>query len=47
MFCCNCFGLAAAAFGLGLLLASLLPSCILVPLASIVLIAGGLILHVR
>ncbi|MDD6987623.1 MAG: hypothetical protein SPE16_02550 [Butyricicoccus porcorum] len=48
MACCwKTFGLTAAAFGLGLLLATLLPPCILVPVASILLIAVGVVFHLR
>ena len=48
MACCwKTFGLTAAAFGLGLLLATLLPPCILVPVASILLIAVGTVIHLR
>ncbi|HIV67547.1 MAG TPA: hypothetical protein IAA32_01620 [Candidatus Butyricicoccus stercorigallinarum] len=39
------FGLTAAAFGLGLLLAALLPPCLLVPVASVLLIAVGVVIH--
>ncbi len=46
MVCCwKVFGLAAAAFGLGLLLAELLPACLLLPIATILLIAAGIIVH--
>lgn len=48
MNCCwRTIGLTAAAFGLGLLLASLLPPCILVPVSSILLVAVGVIIHFR
>ena len=46
-YCWKIAGLTAAAFGLGLLLATLLPPCILVPLASLLLIAVGIIIHLR
>lgn len=48
MHCCwKTVGLTAAAFGLGLLLASLLPSCILLPVSSVLLIAVGVVIHLR
>lgn len=46
MVCCwRVFGLAAAAFGLGLLLAQLLPACLLLPIATVLLIAAGIVVH--
>lgn len=43
--CCRGqIGLTAAAFGLGLLLSALLPSCIVVIVAAIILTAGGILL---
>lgn len=48
MHCCwKTFGLTAAAFGLGLLLATLLPPVILVPVSSLMLIAVGAVIHLR
>ena len=41
------FGLLSAAFGLGILLAVLLPACILVPVSALVLIAVGVIIHLH
>ena len=44
MVCCwRVFGLAA--FGLGLLLAQLLPACLLLPIATVLLIAAGIVVH--
>ena len=46
MVCCwRVFGLAAAAFGLGLLLAQLLPAGLLLPIATVLLIAAGIVVH--
>ena len=46
MVCCWCvFGLSAAAFGLGFLLAQLLPACLLLPIATVLLIAAGIVVH--
>ncbi|MCD8357354.1 MAG: hypothetical protein LUE11_12410 [Clostridia bacterium] len=48
MICCwKTFGLIAAAFGLGILLATMLPACILVPVSSLVLIAIGVTIHLH
>lgn len=45
MVCCwRVFGLAAAA-RLGLLLAQLLPACLLLPIATVLLIAAGIVVH--
>ncbi|MGN1014482.1 MAG: hypothetical protein ACI4PM_03880 [Butyricicoccus sp.] len=44
--CCkwNLVGLVAAAFGIGILVATLFPPCILVPLSAVILIAAGIAL---
>lgn len=48
MICCwKTFGLLSAAFGLGILLAVLLPAFILVPVSAMVLIAVGIIIHLH
>ncbi|MDO4174769.1 MAG: hypothetical protein Q4D42_08385 [Eubacteriales bacterium] len=48
MICCwKTFGLVAAAFGLGILLATMLPACILVPVSALVLIAIGIAVHLN
>lgn len=48
MCCCwKTVGLTAAAFGLGLLFATLLPPCVLVPFSSILLIVVGVVIHLR
>ena len=46
MVCCwRVFGLAAAAFGVSVLLAQLPPACLLLPIATVVLIAAGIVVH--
>ncbi len=48
MACCSkTVGMTAAAFGLGLLLATLLPSSILVPISSVPLIAVGAVIYLH
>lgn len=46
MMCCKWsqFGWMAAAFGAGILAASLLPAALLLPLSAVILIAAGLAL---
>ncbi len=46
MMCCkwNQIGWIAAAFGVGILAASLLPAALLIPLSAVILIAAGIAL---
>lgn len=46
MMCCrwNLIGLAAAAFGIGVLLSCLLPPALLVPFSAVILVISGITL---